>query len=213
MEYIPLILDRILLLASHRAYSLAAGLELLRVLPRIDAPDTHRHVVRRLVNMNDLGYGGHLELVQLLDRPLSENDISDIASGAAMAGHAHILDWLFKDHGPKLSSQALQNIEYLAVTHDRIYVLDWHTAHDVDLCSNLDAMFWSATCYCRLLSLGWLKAYATKRVLDYAFNPAGYVIVGPQPLVSGMCSLDWWCNDCDPGLCRRGTRGRRRSNY
>ncbi|KAI9217413.1 hypothetical protein BC828DRAFT_391210, partial [Blastocladiella britannica] len=198
MENISLILDRILLFASHKAYSLAVGLELLRVVPRIDAHDTHRHIIRRLVDVHDLGSGGHLDLLRLLDRPLSDNEIYPIASGAATAGHAHILDWILDEKGGRLSAQGLQNLEHLAVTHGRVNVLDQRTAHGVDLCSDLNRLFSAATRYCKLLSLDWLRAYAAKRALNYTFNPAGLglVIIGPHTNADQHVStLDWWKAD------------------
>ncbi|KAI9220743.1 hypothetical protein BC828DRAFT_405520, partial [Blastocladiella britannica] len=91
---IATIVDDILLQAGDTEHTLAAGLELMRVLPRFDLPDTHRHVLHRLVDVHDLGSAGHIGELKLLKGPLSDRDITRIASGAAEAGHARVLDWL-----------------------------------------------------------------------------------------------------------------------
>ncbi|KAI9220131.1 hypothetical protein BC828DRAFT_439102 [Blastocladiella britannica] len=201
MENISLILDRILLFASHRAYSLAVGLELLQVVPRVDALDTHRHVVRRLVDLHDLGYGGHLDVVQLLDTPLSEKDVYRIASGAATAGHVHVLDWmLHKTPAAVRQFSTAQKIGQLAVTHGRANVLDWRAAaldEGTDLRTDLDAMFWTATRHCQLPSLESLKKYAIKRGVNYTFDPAADRVWGSHETTAErlVATLDWWKAD------------------
>ncbi|KAI9223792.1 hypothetical protein BC828DRAFT_375130 [Blastocladiella britannica] len=193
MENIPLILDRILLFAAHKAYSLAAGLELLCVAPRMDATDAHCHIIRRLADVHDLGHGGRLELIQVLGNDISDQDIRCISEGAATAGQVHILDWILLNYRPGVD---LQKIELLAVMHGRASVLDWRIAHNVDLCSDLGDLFLTATQYCQLPSLERLKTYAVKRKLEYAFLPSSRLHrIQRLPVDRRIAMLDWWKTD------------------
>ncbi|KAI9216133.1 hypothetical protein BC828DRAFT_394162 [Blastocladiella britannica] len=214
MESISLILDRILLFASRTTYSLAAGLELLCVLPRVDLPETHRHVLHRLVNPHDHGHSGHLDVLQLLDTSLlPDTFIAQAAEGAAAANHTHVLDWLFALRpdpeafwstavcdGLDEWTSPLMNVVRLAAEHAHMDVLEWCVAHGahIETISNeyTEGPFTTATRHCQICVLDWLKAYAVERGLDYDF-PAVNCQDSCQKVTARaqLAMLDWWKAD------------------
>ncbi|KAI9216240.1 hypothetical protein BC828DRAFT_419035 [Blastocladiella britannica] len=196
MENIPLILDRILLFASHKVYTLTAGLGFLQVLPHTELPDTRRHIVCRLVDVSDLGFIGRLDLLWLLAEPLTAKIIGHIAHSAAIAGHTHVLEWLLIGRpmlDPKFLTRTLHNIVYLAAMHGRTHVLDWCAAHGAVIRSGFKDPFNVATQYCRLDSLKWLKAYSVEHGIDYEFR-AIHREIGLKfvPGKQRVAVLDWW---------------------
>ncbi|KAI9219498.1 hypothetical protein BC828DRAFT_416438 [Blastocladiella britannica] len=140
------VLDRILLFASHKSYTLAVGLDLL------SAASTSGSV-------------GRLDLLE----HLADKFIGHIAHSAVVVNHAHVLDWLpLLD--PKFLARTLHNIVYLVAMHGRIGVLDWCFAHGTDIRTGLKDPFNVATQYCQLDSLKWLKTYSVEHGLDYVFR-------------------------------------------
>ncbi|KAI9217995.1 hypothetical protein BC828DRAFT_440477 [Blastocladiella britannica] len=200
---ITLILDRILAFAVHKeAYTLAASLPLIRVLPRINIPTTYSHVIRRLVPVHVLVRGDRLDLLRLLDNPLSNQTVVRIANIAAAAGEVPILDWLLQSVGPQLlqrhhqpGSDPLprQEIARFAIMHARVSVLDWYIHHGGDIRSNLGKLFDIATRSHQILSLAWLKEYALESGLEYGFPVA--VEAGRVSADRRVAMLAWWMAD------------------
>ncbi|KAI9216979.1 hypothetical protein BC828DRAFT_392290 [Blastocladiella britannica] len=200
MENIPIILNRILLFAAHTSDSLTEGVALLQVLPRSSTPDTHRHVICRLANVYSIGFGGHLDVLRLLDDLLSGPDLKNIAKGAVVAGRVNVLDWLLTSN-PEIATTSdsyfhLSTVVHFAVMHSRIEVLDWYAAHGLIRSSDVSKLITIATIFCRVPTLDWLRAYAIKNGFDYSRSPA-YRTGGirDELATARVAMLDWWKAD------------------
>ncbi|KAI9216044.1 hypothetical protein BC828DRAFT_394337 [Blastocladiella britannica] len=190
---ISLVLDRILLFASHKACTFAAGLELLQILTRIDLPDTHRYVIRRLVGIHVLSTMGHLDLLQLLPLPLSDTATSSIAVGAATAGHVRLLDWTLGAAASPLSTFAYQTIAHLGIVGGHTAVLDWIVEHGTDPRAEFNGAYLRATRACQPRVLDWLKAYTAGYGLVDNFAYLDRHSDSPDVAVAAqIATLDWW---------------------
>ncbi|KAI9217540.1 hypothetical protein BC828DRAFT_390919 [Blastocladiella britannica] len=192
---IPLIVDRILLLASHKVYAFTASLYLLKVLPRIDLLDTHRHVLHRLVDLRLVSDTGHLDVLQLLDTPLLSKlrIISTILVGAARSGHIHLLDWLLSVALPHITPAMFQMIADLSATGGHTRVLGWVVAHGTDMRFNFERAYVHATEAGQLHVLDWLKTHTTGHGIADSF-PALNRLNTSQPITAAaqIKTLDWW---------------------
>ncbi|KAI9216682.1 hypothetical protein BC828DRAFT_409215 [Blastocladiella britannica] len=180
-----LVLDRILVFAAHRMYTLKDTLPLLSVCLPYDAPCTLRHVIRRLVPKKDLGSMGRLGVLRMLELPLSRQSIEEIAHGAAHAGNIHVLEWahaqlpsgvhLFEVRYPGHSMSAFFSIAYPAIEHAHIPLLDWAIRNGP------------------LPVLDWLRVYATTHSCTFEFK-AFFGDLQPAPSTRHVAMLD-----CDNG--------------
>ncbi|KAI9218795.1 hypothetical protein BC828DRAFT_387644 [Blastocladiella britannica] len=205
----PLVLDRILVFAAHRAYTLRDGLELLNVSARSDIPTTYSHIVRRLVPKHALGEMGRIDLLNMLEQPLSAKSIENIATGASQGAHIHVLEWthrqlpnpnngtLFRSRRPEPHAHmsAFLSITFPAIQHAHFHLLEWFSTYGPGYFKHgLSYLFSNATLCGQVLVLAWLRAYAIQHKTDNLFE---YKIYQPPraPSAQHVAMLDWWKAD------------------
>ncbi|KAI9219347.1 hypothetical protein BC828DRAFT_386403, partial [Blastocladiella britannica] len=200
------VLDRILVFAAHRAYTLRDGLELLNVSARSDIPTTYSHIVRRLVPKHALGEMGRIDLLNMLEQPLSVNYIRAISLGAADAGHVHVLEWLCRTDSSRTllvptngfywpKTRDFRFLSLAAVKHAHTHVLDWCTRQsEPNFQQLLPELLMQATLHGQIRALDWMRTYATRCGLEYMFQNR----ISESLLVLSarhVAALDWWKAD------------------
>ncbi|KAI9217712.1 hypothetical protein BC828DRAFT_408253 [Blastocladiella britannica] len=199
-----IILDRILLFAVHKAYTLRDGLMLLHVAPRIETPSTHRAVMRRLVPANALV---RTDLLAQLGHLPSGPTLENIVLSAAAAGQVDVLEYLHaRDRHRQIIFRPLPtnwpwclsigDVFIKAVTHGQLAVMDWIiNVCDASLVTQMlvNDAFVAATSASQVPSLTWLKAHAAAHGLEYDFEPYMYRESQPTPAPAHQVAmLDWW---------------------
>ncbi|KAI9216693.1 hypothetical protein BC828DRAFT_291427 [Blastocladiella britannica] len=146
---------------------------------------------------HDLGHVGQVEQLLLLDLPLPDKVIANIAAGAAAAGHARVLDWLINNTLTiRLPAATLETVVELGFVHGRTNILNWALDHGADMSPNTRNPFHLATEFCQPESLGSKRTRASVESITpsspsivLVYSTASLLPAGCQPWTGGNWNM------------------------
>ncbi|KAI9217710.1 hypothetical protein BC828DRAFT_417890 [Blastocladiella britannica] len=182
---ISLVLDRILLFAMYRAYTLANGLDLLNVSMRADIPTTYRSFVNRLVPRQKLGELGRVDLFQLLEQPYWISAFCPKSQTMFMPTHMSFM-----------ATSIVRTVARTAAQRAHIHILQWCKVQDnSELSASLGALMATASHHGQPRSIEWLRAYAVERGISYDIHSWTANWYDSVSSAQHIAVLDWWKAD------------------